>query len=137
MKPVNIEGRLRRIAWPTPPAELRIRVLSAVPVTSAAVSWSDRVWFSRGWRLAAAAAVLVLAVLESMSAPTRSPAVPQSAQEVAEASFVEETARQVGLSADQAAALARRVAAAGKNARFGAGFGGVGLEDLNRGGEPR
>jgi hypothetical protein len=137
MKPVDIESRVRQIAWPAPPADLRARVLSAVPATSPAVSWSDRVWFSRGWRLAAVAAVLILAVLESLSAPTRSPAGSASAQEVAEASFIDETARQAGLSPGAAAALARRVAAAQQKPRPAVVFGGLTLEDVDPGGEPR
>jgi len=137
MKPVDIERRVRQVAWPAPPADLRAKVLSAVPATSPAVSWSDRVWFSRAWRLAAVAAILILAVLESLSAPTRSPAVPASAQEVAEARFVDETARQAGLSPEAAAALARRVAAAQKTPGSAVVFGGLTLEDLGPRGEPR
>ena len=137
MKPVDIQRRVRQVAWPAPPADLRARVLSAVPATSPAVSWSDRVWFSRGWRLAAVAAGLVLAVLESMSAPARSPAAPASAQAVAEASFIDETARQAGLSPEAAAALARRAVAAERPARSSIGFGGLTLEDLDPEGEPR
>jgi type VI protein secretion system component VasF len=137
MKPADIESRLRQVAWPAPPADLRARVLSAIPVTVPAVSWSDRVWFSRAWRLAAVAAVLILAVLESMSGPAQSPAAPASARAVAEARFVDETARQAGLSPEQAAALARRAVAAERPARSGIGFGGIALEDLDSGGEPR
>ena len=137
MKPAEIEARTRQISWPAPPADLCARVLSAVPTTSLPVSWSDRVWFSRGWRLAAATAVLILAVLESMSGPARSPAPPASAQAVADASVIEETARQAGLSPDQATALARRAAAAKKNARPRVHFGGLALEDFGPGGEPR
>jgi hypothetical protein len=137
MTPAEIEARTRQISWPAPPADLRARVLSAAPVTSPVVSWSDRVWFSRGWRLAAVAAVLILAVLESMSAPARPPAVPASAQEAAEARFVDETARQAGLSPEQAAALARRTIAAERKARSGAGFDRIALDDFDLGGEPR
>jgi hypothetical protein len=137
VKPVKIETRLRQVTWPAPPADLRARVLSAVPVTSAAVSWFDRVWFSRRWRLAAVAVVLVAATVEYLSGPTRSSAATVSAQAVAEASFVDETARQAGLSPDEAAALARRAVAAEKNARSGVGFGGLNLDDPDPGGEPR
>jgi hypothetical protein len=137
MKPAEIEARTRQISWPAPPADLRARVLSAVPTTSLPVSWSDRVWFSRGWRLAAAAAVLTLPLLESMSGPARSPAPPASAQAAAEARFVDETARQAGLSPEQAAALARQATAARRNARPRVHFGGLALEDFGPGGEPR
>lgn len=137
MKPVDIERRVRQVAWPAPPADLRARVLSAVPATSPAVSWSDRVWFSRASRLAAVAAVLVLAVLESISSPARADAPALSSQAVAEASFVDETARQAGLSPEAAAALARRGAAAQQKPRSAVVFGGLPLEDLDPGGEPR
>jgi hypothetical protein len=137
MKPTDLETRLRQVAWPAPPADLRARVLSAAPITSAAVSWSDRVWFSRAWRIAAVAVVLALAALEQVSGPTRPAAPAVSARAVAEARFVDETARQAGLSLDEAAALARRAVAAAKGARSGAGFGGIALEDLDSGGEPR
>ena len=137
MKPADIENRLRQIPWSAPSADLRVRVLSAVPVTSPTISWSDRVWFSRAWRLAAVATGLVLAVLESMSAPARSSATVVSAQVVAETSFVDETVRQAGLSPQEAAMLARRVVAAERKARSGLGFGATTLDDLDMGGEPR
>jgi len=137
MKAVEIEARLRQIAWSAPTADLRARTLSAVPATSSAVSWSDRVWFSRAWRLAAVAVVLVAGATEYLSGPTRPSAPAVSARAVAEASVIEETAQQAGLSAEQAAALSRRAAAAKKNARSGADFGGLALEDLNPRGEPR
>jgi hypothetical protein len=137
MKPADIESRLRQVAWPAPPADLRARVLSAAPVTSPVVSWSDRVWFSRTWRLAAVAVVLVAGAMEYLSGPTRPPAPAVSARAVAEASVIEETAQQAGLSAEQAAALARRAATAARPAGSGIGFGGIALEDLDSGGEPR
>lgn len=137
MKPTDVETRVRQVAWPSPPADLRARILSAVPATSLPVSWSDRVWFSRAWRLAAVAVVLVAAAIEYVSGPTRPAAPAVSARAVAEARFVDETARQAGLSPEQAAALARRAAAAKKNARSIADFGGLALEDLGPGGEPR
>jgi hypothetical protein len=137
MKRVDVEARVSRIAWPAPPIDLRARVLSAVPAASPVVTWSDRVWFSRGWRLAAVAAVLILAVLESMSGPARSRALPASAQAIAEASVIEETARQAGLSPDQATALARWAAATDRHARSGAHFDRIALDDFDFGGDPR
>jgi hypothetical protein len=137
VKPVKIETRLRQIAWPVPPADLRARVLSAVPAASPAVGWSDRVWFSRAWRLTAVAVVLVAATVEYLSGPTRSSAATGSPQAVAEARFVDETARQAGLSPDEAAALARRAVAAERRTRSHRGFGEIAPEDLDSGGEPR
>jgi hypothetical protein len=137
MKRVDVEARVSRIAWPSPPADLRARVLSAAPVRSPAVSWSDRVWFSRAWRLAAVAVVLVAGAMEYLSGPTRSSAAAASPQAVAEARVIEETAQHAGLSADEAAALARRAATAERPARSGSGFGGIALDDFDSGGEPR
>jgi hypothetical protein len=137
MKRVDVKARVRRVTWPAPSAGLRARILSAVPATSPAVSWSDRVWFSRSWRFAAVAVALALAVLEQVSGPTRSRAATASAQSAAEASFVDETARQAGLSPEQAAALARRAVAAERPARSGIGFGGIALDDFDSVGEPR
>jgi hypothetical protein len=137
MKPADIESRLRQVAWPAPSIDLRARVLTAVPAASPAVSWSDRVWFSGAWRLAAVAALVVLAALNQLSGPTGPSAAPESPQAVAEARVIEETAQQAGLSPEQAAALARRAAAAEKNARSGSAFRGLVLEELDSGGEPR
>jgi hypothetical protein len=137
MKPVDVEARVREAVWPAPPAGLRARVLASAPVASPTVSWSDRVWFSRAWRLAAVAVVLVAAAVEYVSGPTRPAAPAVSARAVAEASVIEETAQQAGLSAEQAAALARRAVAAGRPARSGIGFGGIALDDFDFGGEPR
>jgi hypothetical protein len=95
------------------------------------------VWFSRAWRLAAVAVLLVLAALEQVSGPTRSSWATASAQATAEARFVDETARQAGLSPEEAAALARRAVAAERKARSSAGFGEIKLEDFDSGGEPR
>lgn len=137
MKLVDIEARVRRVAWPAPPPDLRARVLAAVPVTAPAVTWSDRVWFSRACRLAAVAAVLILAVLESMSGHTRPGGATVPPQAVAEASVIQEMAEQAGLSPEQAAALARRAAATERKARSGSGFGGMTIEDFDSRGEPR
>ena len=137
MKRVDVETRVRQIAWVAPPADLRARVLTAAPLPSPAISWSDRVWFSRGWRLAAVAAVLILVAVDQLSGPTPSPAGAASVRAVAEASFVDETARQAGMSPDEAAALARRAVAAEKGRRSGVGFSGITLDDLDSGGEPR
>ncbi len=137
MKPAEIETRVRQIAWAAPGAGLRARVLASALVTSRAVSWSDRVWFSRTWRLAAVAVVLLLATLEQVPGSARSSAAVESQQAVADESFVEEAARQAGLSPEQAAALAYWAAAVEKNTHSGPGFGGIALEDLDSGGETR
>jgi hypothetical protein len=137
MKRVDVEARVSQIAWPAPSADLRARIISAVVAAVPPISWSDRVWFSRAWRLAAVAVVLVAGATEYLSGPTGSSTVTASEHMTAEARFVDETARQAGLSSEQAAALARRTAAAENGGRRGAGLGGITLDDLDSGGEPR
>jgi hypothetical protein len=106
--------RLREAAaaW-TPPAALRLQVLGvAAPLVRSAVSWSDRVWFSRRWRVAVAAVVVAVIALDFAS-PTPGGAgssePPQSAGETAQA--VNEAARQAGLEPDQARVFAQRALA--------------------------
>jgi len=105
-----IEQRLLGPGLPEPAADLRDRVLAAaLPLLRPSAIWADRMWFSRRWRLAAIALLLVLVVLGHFSAAPGSfaPSSPdRTAVETAQA--VEEAARQVGLPPDQAAALARR-----------------------------
>jgi hypothetical protein len=137
VKPVDVETRLRQFVWPAPRPSLRAQVLAEAPVTSPAVSWSDRVWFSRAWRVAAVLAFVALAGLELLSGPARSSISTMSPQVAAEASMVEETARQAGLSPEQAAVLGRRAAATETKAGSGARSSEIGLDGLDSGGEPR
>ena len=105
----QIEDRVRRIIWSEPSSGLRDRVLSAAVVVAQPVSWSDRVWFSRAWRLSAVAAALAVGVLDQFSGAHRSVAFTPAPQTPADARVIDETGRQLGLPPDVAASLAQRV----------------------------
>ena len=105
----DIENRLRQISRPEPSPGLRDRVLSSAVVGEQPITWSDRIWFSRAWRVAAVGAVLVIVVLDQVSGAPRRPDLPVSAHVIAEAQVIEETGRQLGLPPDVAASLGRRV----------------------------
>jgi hypothetical protein len=112
MKLTDIENRVRQIAWPAPSDTLRARVLSAAVIAPDRITWSDRIWFSRAWRLSALTTALLVIGLElQSSAPTPAEAGP-TPQALAEAQAVEEIGRQAGLPQDAAAALARRTLSA-------------------------
>lgn len=106
----EIEQHVRRINWPAPSPDLRDRVLCSAVVAGPPVSWSDRMWFSRGWRLSAlAVAIVVIAVdqVSRMSASTGGP----TPYAIAQAQAVGDAARQAGLPPEAAASLARRALA--------------------------
>jgi hypothetical protein len=107
----EIEERVRRIGWPAPPPGLRDRVLSTAVVAGAPISWSDRLWFSRGWRLAALAAALVVIALDQVSTVPQSTDVTAAPYAIAQARAIDEAARQAGLPPDAAASFARRALA--------------------------
>ena len=111
MTRVDIERRLRQARWPEPAAELRARVLTATPVVDQHVTWSDRVWFSRAWRISAAAAVVAAIAIESLPGTTDRTAFDAPPQAVAEAQAIDATGREIGLPPNVAQALARRAAA--------------------------
>lgn len=104
----EIERRLRQGRWPEPGADLRARVLAAVPIVNRRVTWSDRVWFSRGWRVAAAAAVVAAIAIESLPGTTDCTAFVAPPQAVAEAQMIDATGREIGLPPNVAQALAHR-----------------------------
>jgi hypothetical protein len=137
VKPVDVESRLRQFAWPAPSAELRTRVLSAVPATSPAVSWSDRVWFSRAWRLAAIAAVVVLIALEQLAGPGGAVSRAVAAPIPEDVRVIAEAAREAGLPADQAQVAARRMVSATERSRTNARSWELGLAALGVEGEER
>lgn len=111
MKRADLERRVRRIAWPEPTEDLRLRVLSAASVVGRRVTWSDRVWFSRAWRIAAAAAVVSAMAIESLSGTRDVACFVPTPQALAEAQAIDDTGREIGLPADLAASLARRALA--------------------------
>src|SRR5204863_9729088 len=92
--------------------DLRARVLSSAAIAAEPITWSDRMWFSRAWRLGALATVLVVVAFELQSSTAR-PAEPgPTAQALAEARGVEEIGRQAGLPPEVVASLARRALSA-------------------------
>jgi hypothetical protein len=113
---VDIERRVRQIAWPEPTPDLRDRILSAAPVVKRRVTWSDRVWFSRAWRLAAAATVVGVIGLDVLSDTRGVARFSPGAHALAEAQLIADTGRDIGLPADVASSLARRVLAAAPRA---------------------
>ncbi len=130
----EIERRLRQVRWPEPAPGLRARVLAAAPIVDHRVSWSDRVLFSRGWRIAAAAAVIGAIALESVPGTTDRLAVVAPPLAVAEAQVIDTTGREMGLPPDVAHALARRaVAMAGRPS--GDRQGSLALQNLVTGGD--
>ncbi len=111
MKRVDLEKEVRQIQWPELDPAFRGRVLAAVPSVEHRISWSDRWWFSRTWRLSAAVAMVVLVALESLSNSTAPPRMP-TWQEKAEAQAIEEERHQLGLPAGIADVLESRALAA-------------------------
>jgi hypothetical protein len=108
MKRRDIEDRVRQITWPAPSPSLRDRVLSAAGHVEQPITWSDRMWFSRAWRLSAVAAAVAIVVLDQLSESPRSTGFTAATEALAEAQVIDETGRQVGLPPDVAASLARR-----------------------------
>lgn len=109
MRQRDIEESLRRTKWPEPSPGLRDRVLSAAVVVAKPISWSDRVWFSRSWRLSAVGAALAIVLLDQLSGAQQSAAFTPAPQMLADARAVDETGEQLGLPADVTESLARRV----------------------------
>lgn len=103
----EIEEHLRQLSWPEPSASLRDRILSTA-VIAQPITWSDRMWFSRGWRLAAVGVVLVCVVLDQVAGSPRSAVFTATPQAIAEAQALDEAGRELGLPPEVAASLARR-----------------------------
>jgi hypothetical protein len=108
MKPHDIEDCLRRMGWPAPSLELRDRVLSSAVIESNPITWSDRLWYSRAWRLSIAGAALVIVVLDRLAAGPGQVSVAPTPQAVAQAEAITETGQQVGLPSDVAESLGQR-----------------------------
>jgi hypothetical protein len=107
MTQVELETLIRQVPWPIPSRDLRMRVLAAGQTTSRAVLWSDRIWFSRGWRSAGAiAAIVAIAVGFWNSTGQRTTLVPPVAQASAEA--VADVGRTLGVPAELSALLVSR-----------------------------
>jgi hypothetical protein len=109
MTPADVERRVGEIQWPGPSPDLRARVLSTVAIPERHATWSDRVWFSRGWRLAAAMAVMIALAVEAFSSALVARRSVDKGQASADAQAVDDVGREVGLPSTLTAALARRV----------------------------
>jgi len=97
--------RLRKAEWPAPSLELRARVV-AVAVRPRRTAWSDRVWFSRRWRVGLATAAVALVALDYWAVPGSAPVFSVPIQ--ADVQAIEDLARSAGLPDDAAASIARR-----------------------------
>jgi hypothetical protein len=89
---------------------LRARVLQDSAIVERPVVWTDRIWFSRGWRLSLAVATSAVIALGYMSL-TNTMATHPTVSEMARVAAIEETMRDAGWTADEAATFARRAAA--------------------------
>ena len=108
MKRSDIEDQVRQTSWPAPPPRLRDRVLSAAVVGAHPITWSDRVWFSRAWRLSVVAAALAVVVLNQVSGSPRSTDIRNAAQAIADAQVIDDATWPLGLPPAVGASLARR-----------------------------
>ncbi|MCC7185773.1 MAG: hypothetical protein IT185_06000 [Acidobacteria bacterium] len=103
----DLEQHVRAYRWPELSPDVRTRVMAAAVTPVNRSSWSDLVWFSRVWRLSAAAAFIALLSWDQLGGVT----VPRgiaSESVLAEAQAIKDTAIDVGLPAETAAWLAER-----------------------------
>jgi len=107
----EVDQRLRQMRWPDPPGDLRARVLAQATTRPEVITWSDRVWFSRTWRVSMAAVAIAILAARAWPGPDTSASSGPSAQAVAEANAIEEAGRDLGLPDAVAASLARRALA--------------------------
>jgi hypothetical protein len=108
MTRAEIERHLRRARWPEPPAHLRARVLAAAPTANRPVTWADRVWFSRTWRVTAAAAAAGAMAMVSLPDAADSRRFVPTPQAMAEAQVIDDAGRDIGLPPNVTQALVDR-----------------------------
>ena len=108
MNSTEVERRLRQVTWPEPSSELRARVLAESTVRPQLIAWSDRLWFSRTWRLSMAALVIAVFTIRAWPGPHNTTLSEPSPQAMAEARAIEETGREIGLPDAVTASLVRR-----------------------------
>lgn len=112
----HLEQRVRAFKLPDMSPDVRARVMAAAVARVAPITWSDRVWFSRAWRYAAAAAVVAVIAADQWTGVTaqRTTAMPRV---MADAQAIEDVAREAGLPAQTAAWLAQRAVLDGSRSR--------------------
>jgi hypothetical protein len=114
----DLEARLRGLREPDLPADLKARILSAVELPPV-VTWRDRVWFSTGWRVAAAALVLALLSADRWIVPSRFEHSPDTDPGVAtELDGLEAAGADIGMPAGMMRRLGRRGAFVPHTARL-------------------
>ena len=111
MNDIDLERRVRNMRRPEPSDLLRDRVVSVDLITASRVTWSDRVWFSRGWRLAAVTAAIAALAVGAIPDRFDAGALSPPRQVLTDAAAVQEAGQLVGLSADLTLTLARRIEA--------------------------
>ena len=108
--PDEVERRIRQLSRLPLSPDLRDRVMAAARLRPAAASWRDRAWYSTGWRLAAAGAVLAALILDHLSAgltPTAGGGPDRFAIE--ELAQIVRLGEESGMSPELASGLASRV----------------------------
>jgi hypothetical protein len=115
--PDEIETRLRELAVPTPPLDLKRRVLAAAELAPRP-SWRDRAWYSPTWRLAVAATLLALLAADRWSAGAfRAEMAGPGPAAVEESILVAAVGVEMGLPEQTMARLTSRVEFAGLTAQ--------------------
>ena len=106
----DTERRLRQLARMPLSAGLKDRVMAIASLPPDAVTWRDRVWYSAPWRLAAAAALLAVLMLDHWSAGLARVAVPGPDRlAVRDQEQATRLGIELGLSPEQARQFASRV----------------------------
>jgi len=104
----GIEGALRGAGRSALPAALKPRVMDAVELPAGGVTWRDRLWFSRGWRVAAAAICLAVVAGESLMTQ-RPPAEAATASPRVEREAAVQSGAEIGVPETEVERLAARV----------------------------
>ena len=130
MNSKDVERRLRQMRWPEPSGELRARVVAQAFVRSQSITWSDRMWFSRVWRLSMVALVIAVFTIRAWPGSYSATFSGPSPRALAEAKAIEETGRDIGLPDAMIASLARR--ALGQSRPRGRIFGAPAMQFLDQ-----
>jgi hypothetical protein len=102
----EVREALRAASWPRPSRELRARI-ETISVVATGIPWTDRVWYSRGWRMTTAAAAMCLITLHAWLSPepTQFHAPDEETTQA-----LQQLVQATGVPEDIASMLARRVA---------------------------